>query len=326
MSALYLSLSFDDRDFELNELKAQSQEKDTVIRKLQERIISLSGNVNEDKVKKDIDEIETINIELDHKVLKLIAENKHLKQNNKQLYDSIKPIRLIIAALRDKLRKLKGKDLVDDVVTTHTIASEMLQVDMEPLATRLLNNRTAHSDYLRLTQEQAVILKVVVKQGKSQNPLNNSLDSASRHDLARGLPKLKFKKDHMCSTCAIRKSKKKLHKPKSKDTNQEKLYLLHMDLCGPIRVASVNGKKFILVIVDDYSRSTWVGISHETSVACSPQANGVVERRNRTLIKSAYTMLIYVKAPLFLWEEAVATACYTQNRYIIRLRHDKTPY
>ncbi|GKB17813.1 putative reverse transcriptase domain-containing protein [Tanacetum coccineum] len=58
--------------------------------------------------------------------------------------------------------------------------------------------------------------------------------------------------------CAMGKSKKKPHKPKSEDTNQEKLYLLHMDLYGPMRVASVNGKKYILVIVDNYSRFTWV--------------------------------------------------------------------
>ncbi|GJU48325.1 retrovirus-related pol polyprotein from transposon TNT 1-94 [Tanacetum coccineum] len=150
-----------------------------------------------------------------------------------------------------------------------------------------------------------------------------------------------------------------------------------MDLCGPIRVASINGKKYILVIVDDYSRFTWVkclrskneapnfiikfikmiqvrlkvpvrrirtdngtefvnqtlceyykkvDISHETSVAHSPQQNSVVERRNRPLIEAACTMLIYAKAPLFLWAEAVATACYTQNQSIIRLRHEKTPY
>ncbi|GJW25404.1 retrovirus-related pol polyprotein from transposon TNT 1-94 [Tanacetum coccineum] len=111
------------------------------------------------------------------------------------------------------------------------------------------------------------------------------------------------------------KSKKKPHKPKSEDTNQEKLYLLHMDLCGPMCVASVNGKKYIKVV-----------ISHETSVARSLQQNGVVERRNRTLIEAARTMLIYAKAPLFLCVEAVATACYTQNRSIIRLRHGKTPY
>nr|GEX21472.1 putative ribonuclease H-like domain-containing protein [Tanacetum cinerariifolium] len=62
----------------------------------------------------------------------------------------------------------------------------------------------------------------------------------------------------MCSACAMGKSKKKSHKPKSEDTNQEKFYLLHMDLCGPMRVESVNGKKYILVTVDDYSRFTWV--------------------------------------------------------------------
>ncbi|GJX35398.1 retrovirus-related pol polyprotein from transposon TNT 1-94 [Tanacetum coccineum] len=69
-----------------------------------------------------------------------------------------------------------------------------------------------------------------------------------------------------------------------------------------------------------------VGISHETSVARSPQQNGVVERRNRTLIEAARIMLIYAKASLFLWAEAVATACYTQNRSMIRRRHGTTPY
>ncbi|GJZ80245.1 retrovirus-related pol polyprotein from transposon TNT 1-94, partial [Tanacetum coccineum] len=85
-----------------------------------------------------------------------------------------------------------------------------------------------------------------------------AINHLARHGLVRGLPKLKFEKDHLCSACAMGKSKKQSHKPKSEDTNQEKLYLLHMDLCGPMRVASVNGKKYILVIVDDYSRFTWV--------------------------------------------------------------------
>ncbi|GKE75112.1 retrovirus-related pol polyprotein from transposon TNT 1-94, partial [Tanacetum coccineum] len=67
-----------------------------------------------------------------------------------------------------------------------------------------------------------------------------SINHLARHGLVRGLPKLKFEKDHLCSACALGKSSKKPHKPKSEDTNQEKLYLLHMDLCGPMRVASVN--------------------------------------------------------------------------------------
>nr|GFB58024.1 integrase, catalytic region, zinc finger, CCHC-type, peptidase aspartic, catalytic [Tanacetum cinerariifolium] len=148
------------------------------------------------------------------------------------------------------------------------------------------------------------------------------------------------------------KVKKKSYKPKSEDTNQEKLYLLHMNLCGPMHVKSVNGKKYILIIVNDYSRFTWVmclrskdeapyfiikflkkiqvrlkvGISHETSVARSPQQNSIVERRNHTLIEAACTMLIFTQALLFLWVEAVATACYTQNHSIVHLRHGKTPY
>ncbi|GJU96426.1 retrovirus-related pol polyprotein from transposon TNT 1-94 [Tanacetum coccineum] len=107
-------------------------------------------------------------------------------------------------------------------------------------------------------------------------------------------------------------SKKKPHKPKFKDTNQEKLYLLHMDLCGQMRVASVNGKKiyngteFVNQTLREYYEK--VSIFHETSVARSPQQNGVAERRNHTLIEAARTMLICAKAPLFLWAEAVATA------------------
>ncbi|GJW01323.1 retrovirus-related pol polyprotein from transposon TNT 1-94 [Tanacetum coccineum] len=166
-----------------------------------------------------------------------------------------------------------------------------------------------------------------------------AINHLARYGLVRGLPRLKFDKDHLCSACAIGKSKKQSHKPKSEDTNQEKLYLLHMDLCRPVRVASVNGKKlnatvrnihtdngteFVNQTLRDYYEQ--VGISHETSVARTPQQNGVVERRNRTLVEAARTMLIYAKAPLFLWDEAVATACYTQNRSIIRRRHGKTPY
>ncbi|GJX80393.1 retrovirus-related pol polyprotein from transposon TNT 1-94 [Tanacetum coccineum] len=186
-----------------------------------------------------------------------------------------------------------------------------------------------------------------------------TLNKLAKYGLVRGIPKLKFKKDHLCSACALGKSKKSSHQPKAEDTNQEKLYLLHMDLCGPMRVESINGKKYILVIVDDYSRFTWVkflrskdeapdaiikcikniqvrlnatvrnvrtdngtefvnqtlrefyenvGISHQTSVARTPQQNGIVERRNQTLVEAARTMLIFSKAPLFLWAEAINTA------------------
>ncbi|GKA80013.1 retrovirus-related pol polyprotein from transposon TNT 1-94 [Tanacetum coccineum] len=85
-----------------------------------------------------------------------------------------------------------------------------------------------------------------------------TLNKLAKDGLARGIPKLKFQKDHLYLACALGKSKKSSHQPKVKDTNQEKLYILHMDLCGPMCVESINKKKYILVIVDDYSRFTWV--------------------------------------------------------------------
>ncbi|GJR18193.1 retrovirus-related pol polyprotein from transposon TNT 1-94 [Tanacetum coccineum] len=91
------------------------------------------------------------------------------------------------------------------------------------------------------------------------NHLNfSTLNDLARKDLVRGLPRLKFEKDHLCSACQLGKSRKATRKPKTINTITEVLHTLHMDLCGPLRVQSINGKKYILVIVDDYSRFTWV--------------------------------------------------------------------
>ncbi|GKB22115.1 retrovirus-related pol polyprotein from transposon TNT 1-94, partial [Tanacetum coccineum] len=91
------------------------------------------------------------------------------------------------------------------------------------------------------------------------NYLNvGTINDLARKDLVRDLPMLKFEKYHLCcSACQLGKSKKYTHKPKSENTI-EVLHTLHMDLCGPMRVQSINGKKYILVVVDDYSRFTWV--------------------------------------------------------------------
>ncbi|GJV14405.1 retrovirus-related pol polyprotein from transposon TNT 1-94 [Tanacetum coccineum] len=189
------------------------------------------------------------------------------------------------------------------------------------------------------------------------NHLNfGTINDLARMDLVRGLPRLKFEKYHLCSACQLGKSKKHTHKPKTENTNLEVLNTLHMDLCGPMRVQTINGKKYILVIVDDYSRFTWVrflklkdetpevvikflkqiqvglnktiryirtdngtefvnkyltayyerdGIFHQKTAPRTPQQNGVVERRNRSLVEAARTMLIFSKAPMFLWAEAL---------------------
>ncbi|GJU05208.1 retrovirus-related pol polyprotein from transposon TNT 1-94 [Tanacetum coccineum] len=105
------------------------------------------------------------------------------------------------------------------------------------------------------------------------------------------------------------------------DSNLEVAF--HQHTCF-IRNLEDNRTEFVNQTLREYYEK--VGISHETSVARSPQQNGVIERRNHTLIKAARTMLIYAKASIFLWAEAVATACYTQNCSVIRLHHGKTPY
>ncbi|GKD46154.1 retrovirus-related pol polyprotein from transposon TNT 1-94, partial [Tanacetum coccineum] len=126
-----------------------------------------------------------------------------------------------------------------------------------------------------------------------------------------GLPKLKYVKDQLCSSCEVSKAKRSSFKTKTIPNSKGRLKLLRMDLCGPMRVAGINGKKYIL---------------HQTSTPRTPEQNGVIERRNRTLVEAARTMLSAFKLPLFFWAEAFATACYTQNRSIIILTHEKTAY
>ncbi|GKA18179.1 retrovirus-related pol polyprotein from transposon TNT 1-94 [Tanacetum coccineum] len=118
--------------------------------------------------------------------------------------------------------------------------------------------------------------------------------TSTKNELVTGLPKFKYHKEHPCALCEQGKSKRASHPPKPVPNSKQRLYLLHMDLCGPMRIAIINGKR--------------VGISHQASSVKTPQQNRVVKRRNQTLVEAARTMLIFSRAPLFLWAEAIATA------------------
>ncbi|GKB44208.1 retrovirus-related pol polyprotein from transposon TNT 1-94 [Tanacetum coccineum] len=385
--------------FENNDLKAQLQAKDTTICKLKEHIKSMRENDKEEKVKQDMGEIETINIELEHSVAKLLYENErlhkeieHLKKIYKDQFDSIKKTRalskehgdsliaqlnsksmenkdlkhqiqdkvFVITLLKNDLRKLKGKEIVENAAQlpiATTIAPCMIKIDLDPLAPRITPKTIVH---LKETTSNSVetpkpkikvysrrpkqiksidsskkdkIVESKIANNSKPNQLwgSNATDVPSsssrvndskflgtvrfRNDqvaktigygsrdtnlytislddmlktspicilskgsktkswlwhcrlsylnfgtlnklaidgLARGIPKFKFQKDHLCSPCALGKIEKSSHQPKAEETNQKKLYLLHMDLCGPMRVDRINGKKYILVIVDDYS-------------------------------------------------------------------------
>jgi transposase InsO family protein len=196
-------------------------------------------------------------------------------------------------------------------------------------------------------------------------------------NLVIGLPELRLGKDTLCPACEQGKMKKSSHTSKVDTNCSNPLDMIHMDLCGPMRVPSLNGSKYILVLIDEVSRYTWLdflkakseaaeviiifikriqilqdrkvkklrsdngtefnntilrsfledsGISHNFSAARTPQQNGVVERKNRTLIEAARSMMAYSDVPKYLWAEAIATACYTQNRTIINKRTGKTAY
>nr|GEZ64274.1 Gag-Pol polyprotein [Tanacetum cinerariifolium] len=106
------------------------------------------------------------------------------------------------------------------------------------------------------------------------------------------LPKFKYNKEHICPSCEQGKSKRASHPPKPVPNSRQRLHLFHMDFCGPTRIASINRKRYVLVIVDDYSRYTWVHFLRSKD-----------------------------EAP-----EAIATACFTQNRFIVHRRFNKTPY
>nr|GFA81841.1 retrovirus-related Pol polyprotein from transposon TNT 1-94 [Tanacetum cinerariifolium] len=121
-----------------------------------------------------------------------------------------------------------------------------------------------------------------------------TINNLVKNNLVQGLSKMKFKKDYLCSACEQGKIHQKHHKSKTAFASNKPIYLLHMDLCGLMRIQSINGKRYVLVVVDDYSRYTWVFFLHSKDEASEAKA--------------------------------IATACFTQNRSIIHKCFDKISY
>ncbi|WVZ88908.1 hypothetical protein U9M48_035375 [Paspalum notatum var. saurae] len=195
--------------------------------------------------------------------------------------------------------------------------------------------------------------------------------------LIRGLPKLTAEKDLVCHSCRHGKMVAAFHIPVSQVMTSYPGELLHMDTVGLARVASVSGKWYVLVVVDDFSWFSWVffmefkdeafgfvrdlvlrlrneshkamrairsdnggefrnsrfenfcrdlGLEHQFSSPYTPPQNGVVERKNRTLVEMARTMLDEHRTPRRFWAEAVNTACYIANRIFLRAFLGKTSY
>nr|GEZ45994.1 hypothetical protein [Tanacetum cinerariifolium] len=172
----------------------------------------------------------------------------------------------------------------------------MLKVDVAQLAPKLQNNRTSHSNYLKHTQEETETLREIVQQGKSLNPLNTSLDYALVNlstSASGSQPSGNTKKDKIQQTpSSTKKNKIEAHPRTIRSSLRNKNCVVRTKDTASVKNSKLNVN----------SDLQCVGISHETSIARSPQQNNVVERRTLT------------------------TACYIQNRSIIRLHHGKTPY
>nr|GEU83130.1 retrovirus-related Pol polyprotein from transposon TNT 1-94 [Tanacetum cinerariifolium] len=260
---------------EKESLTQTSHEKDMVTKKLKEMIKSLSRNMMEDKVKKKLEEIETINIELDHRVTKLIAENEHLKQTYKQLYDSIKSSRI------------RSKEQCDDLINQEKCL-QILDIYMETYWSDLYYSRK----YITTTAT-VPLRKPIALESNTPKPVVTLIYSRKPKASRNNAPVSKLK--HNKSLSADKKEPNKswgsiVFNVPSSSTDECKLSKLFSD----------NGTEFVNQTLREYYEQ--VGISYKTSVVRSSQQNDVVER------------------------QAVTTACYTQNRSIVRLHHDKTPY
>nr|GEV17120.1 integrase, catalytic region, zinc finger, CCHC-type, peptidase aspartic, catalytic [Tanacetum cinerariifolium] len=334
--------------FKINELKAQAQAKYTVILQLKEKLRSLKVDVTERNVKREVEELETLNIELDHKLSK------------------------------EQLNKLKGKAVLTEAVSLNPIDPELLKVDVAPLVPKLRKNRTAYTDYIRHTQDEAATLREILESNRLLSPLNTSLDYAlplrkpipivnsmdkpvvtlvytrkpkdankkvpnklepnnswgsSSSNVPSSLLTYRLSKSssgQFCDsdlevafrqhTCFIRNLDGVDLLTGSQGNNLYTLSLLDMMASSPI----YNGTEFVNQTLRDYYEE--VGISHETSVARSPQQNGVVKRRNCTLIEAART----IKLPDLSFFHVFGALCYptndSENLGLVRTSSSSTSY
>ncbi|GKC89026.1 putative ribonuclease H-like domain-containing protein, partial [Tanacetum coccineum] len=176
-----------------------------------------------------------------------------------------------------------------------------------------------------------------------------TMNKLVKGNLVRGLPSKTLENDHTCVACQKGKQHKASCKAKLVSSISQPLQMLHMDLFGPTSVRSINHKTYCLVVIDDFNMFSWVfflatksetkfknremdefcgqkGIKREYSIARTPQQNGVAERKNKTLIEAARTMLVDSLLPTIFWAKAVNTACYVLNRVLVTKPHNKTPY
>nr|GEZ82338.1 hypothetical protein [Tanacetum cinerariifolium] len=168
--------------FEINNLKAQTQATDTVTLKLKEKLNSLNGNVKDRHTYKQLyDSVKSSRVRSKEQCDDLINQVNHKSAEVSDLNASLQEKVLVITALKVQLNKLKGKAVLSEDVSLNPIDLKLLKVDVVPLVTKLRKNRTAHTDYIRHTQEEAATLREIVESERLLSPLNTSLVYACKY-------------------------------------------------------------------------------------------------------------------------------------------------
>ncbi|GJY28794.1 retrovirus-related pol polyprotein from transposon TNT 1-94 [Tanacetum coccineum] len=234
---------------------------------------------------------------------------------------------ITISNLKTHIQELKGKNMADCteyVTKSKVIASEMFKLDLEPLTPKLKKNKEAHVNYLKTTKVNADTLCYIVEQAKTSNPLDSAIEYACMYAkqiqellvyVSDTCPSSRSNSEKLVAVTSINKNRQVTFAKTSatSENNTQKRVDLHKTqttnkplVPSKANIRIDNGIEFANQTLKSYCAD--VEISHQTTVARTPQQNDVVERWNRTLVEAAHTMLIFSKAPLFLWAEAVATA------------------
>nr|GEV81374.1 retrovirus-related Pol polyprotein from transposon TNT 1-94 [Tanacetum cinerariifolium] len=283
----YSQLEKHSKYFEKNDLKAQLQDKDMTICKLKDTIKSLRKNNKEEIVDLDRCDLATINEELKNSMAKLLFENKRLCKE----INHVTGVKCSTSASGSK----PSGNTKNNRISQPSSSNNINKVEDQPRSVKTRKHKKNYVNkfkcyyHLMQSMSNANSVSVSINNAPVKNSVNDvksgclcaicepnhtwgsiTTDNPSSSSLVmKGCPDCTLK-DHLCSACVLGKSKKSSHQPKAEDTNKEKLYLLHMYLCGPMRVDSINGKWYILVIVDDYSPGLRPGL-HSMTPATSIQ-------------------------------------------------------
>nr|GEU89987.1 hypothetical protein [Tanacetum cinerariifolium] len=260
----------------------------------------------------------------------------------------------------------KIKCVTIDSIKPKVLAPGVYAIDIEPFRLRCKNNREVYLEYLKHLKERVATLHEIVEEARAERPLDRSLASAciytkhsqeileylviqivlwyldsgcSKHMIEdrsqfsnfvkKFIETVRFRNDHFGAIMGYGDyviDDSVISRVYYVEGLGNNLFSVGQFCDSDLKVAFKKHSCYVRdtdILTEFFEK---VSIFQQKSISRIPQQNGKVKRQNRTLVEAARTMLIFLKALMFLWAKVVAIACYTQNRSLIHTRHNKTPY